>query len=63
MNLRLQHTKMATAFIIAARSFATSCKKYLDVQPVSSFSPGFVFDNVNNAKAALYGTYAALTGD
>jgi len=63
MNTRLQHTKLATAFIIAAMLFATSCKKYLDVQPVSSFAPEFVFDNVNNATAALYGTYAALTGD
>ena len=63
MNIRLQHTKMATAFIIAAMIFATSCKKYLDVQPVSSFGPEFVFDNVSNAQKAVYGTYAALTGD
>jgi hypothetical protein len=63
MNTRLQHTKIATAFIIAVSIFATSCKKYLDVQPVSSFSPEFVFDNVSNARAAIYGTYAALTGD
>jgi len=63
MNTRLQHTKLATAFMLVAIIFATSCKKYLDVKPVSSFGPEFVFDNVSNARAAIYGTYAALTGD
>lgn len=43
--------------------FISSCKKYLDVQPVSSATPDYVFSNVENATKAVLGTYAALTGD
>lgn len=64
MITRLKHTKTAIAIMIVLISMIfASCKKYLDVEPVSSFSPEFVFDNVNNAQKALLGTYAALTGD
>jgi len=41
----------------------TSCKKYLDVKPVSSFGPDYVFGNVANAENALLGVYACLGGD
>lgn len=41
----------------------SSCKKYLDVQPVSSATPDYVFSNVENATKAVLGAYAALTGD
>src|SRR5215204_2982564 len=40
-----------------------SCKKYLDVQPVSSATPDYVFSNIDNAYKAVLGTYANLTGD
>lgn len=40
-----------------------SCKKYLEVEPLSSFGPDYVFDNVVNARTAVIGTYAPLTGD
>ncbi len=40
-----------------------SCKKYLEVQPSSSFDPAFVFSNVENAKRAVLGAYADLGGD
>jgi starch-binding outer membrane protein, SusD/RagB family len=41
----------------------TSCKKYLSVEPVSSFGTNYVFSNVTNAEKAVLGTYAALDGD
>jgi starch-binding outer membrane protein, SusD/RagB family len=47
---------------ILAIGFA-SCKKYLEVDPVSSFGTDYVFDNVVNAQKAVLGTYAPLTGD
>ena len=40
-----------------------SCKKYLEVAPVSSFGTDYVFGSATNAKTALLGVYAALTGD
>jgi starch-binding outer membrane protein, SusD/RagB family len=40
-----------------------SCKKYLNVQPVSSATPDYVFSNVDNAYKAVLGTYASMTGD
>lgn len=40
-----------------------SCKDYLEVEPVSSVDPGYVFSNVTNATNAIYGVYAALGGD
>jgi hypothetical protein len=41
----------------------SSCKKYLDVQPVSSATPDYTFSNVDNAYKAVLGAYAAMTGD
>src|SRR5215216_398671 len=41
----------------------SSCKKYLDVQPLSSATPDYTFSNIDNAYKAVLGTYASLTGD
>jgi starch-binding outer membrane protein, SusD/RagB family len=40
-----------------------SCRKYLEVAPVSSFGPDYVFSNVVNAEKAVLGVYYRLTGD
>lgn len=40
-----------------------SCKKYLDQQPITAVGPDVVFNNVDNARSALVGVYAQLTGD
>jgi starch-binding outer membrane protein, SusD/RagB family len=40
-----------------------SCDNYLDVNPVSSFGPDYVFSNVQNATKAVMGVYAMLGGD
>ena len=43
--------------------FSGSCKKYLEPAPVSSFSPEYVFSNVQNAQKAVLAAYQDLTGD
>jgi SusD family. len=40
-----------------------ACKKYLNLEPVSSFGPDYVFSNVANAQNALMGVYSCLGGD
>ena len=40
-----------------------SCKKYLEPQAVSSFSPDYVFNNVQNAQKAVLGAYQDMEGD
>ncbi len=40
-----------------------ACKDYLEVDPVSSFSPEYVFSNVPNVQKQILGIYNALTGD
>ena len=39
------------------------CKKYLDQQPITAVGPDVVFNSVDNARSALVGVYAQLTGD
>jgi hypothetical protein len=43
--------------------FSVSCKKYLEPSAVSSFSPDYVFGNVQNATKAVMGAYSSLAGD
>ncbi len=50
------------ALTIFALTF-NSCKKYLDLNPVSSFGPDYVFGSVSNAESAVLGVYACLGGD
>ncbi len=42
---------------------AESCEKFLDQQPITSVGPDVVFNSVDNARSALVGVYAQLTGD
>src|SRR5688572_28730174 len=41
----------------------SSCKKYLNVEPVSSFGTDYIFSNIPNAPNAVMGAYACLGGD
>lgn len=41
----------------------SSCKKYLTLNPVSSFGPDAVFGTVANAQKAVFGAYQEMTGD
>ncbi|MCP9752000.1 RagB/SusD family nutrient uptake outer membrane protein [Ferruginibacter sp. HRS2-29] len=63
MKTRLQKKWLVSALVITAILFAVSCKKYLDVKPVSYFDTEFTFDNVNNAQKAVLGAYASAGGD
>lgn len=60
---KLYRLVVAGVCVIMISSSLPSCKKYLDVEPVSSATPEYVFSNVENATKAVLGTYAALTGD
>ena len=53
----------AFAMVLMIAAGFSSCKKYLEVEPVSSFGTDYVFDNVINAEKAVLGTYYSLTGD
>lgn len=52
----------ATGLALLLVTFA-SCKKYLDVEPISSFGPDYVFSNTTNAEKAVLGVYERMTGD
>ncbi|MCH7408401.1 RagB/SusD family nutrient uptake outer membrane protein [Belliella sp. DSM 111904] len=52
-----------TLVLVFSLGTMTSCENYLEVPPVSSFGPDYVFSNVTNATIALTGVYAALGGD
>jgi|KBSSwiS6_1023812.scaffolds.fasta_scaffold01146_2 hypothetical protein len=41
----------------------SSCKKYLDQQPITAVGPDVAFNSVENARSVLVGVYAQLTGD
>lgn len=49
--------------LITSLLIPISCQDFLEVQPVSSFGPDYVFSNVTNAQKALYGVYGTLGGD
>lgn len=51
------------AILLGASALLSSCKHYLDVNPVSSFGPDAVFGTVANAQKAVLGAYQELTGD
>ncbi|MFN4312716.1 MAG: RagB/SusD family nutrient uptake outer membrane protein [Chitinophagaceae bacterium] len=49
--------------VLGASLVLGSCKKYLTVEPVSSFGTDYVFSNTTNAELAVLGAYSALGGD
>ena len=50
------------AFFMAALT-VSSCKKYLDQQPITSVGPEFVFKDVNTTYQAIIGVYSRMVGD
>ncbi|MDO9554457.1 RagB/SusD family nutrient uptake outer membrane protein [Rhodonellum sp.] len=49
--------------VIISLAGLSSCADYLEVTPISSFGPDYVFSNVTNTSKALAGVYATLGGD
>ena len=41
----------------------SSCKDYLEVKPVTSFGPDYVFSDVEKTTQAVLGVYSSLGGD
>src|SRR5215203_4005757 len=60
MKTRLYRWMVCMVLVTTALA---SCKRYLEVEPISSFGTDYVFDNVVNAQKAVLGAYASLTGD
>jgi len=63
MKMSFSKTKNIIAVLGVASTIFASCKKYLDPQPVSVFSPQVIFQNTQYARTAVMGAYNALTGD
>src|ERR1700750_3485794 len=64
--MKLKNQNKYVLYLIAVIAIAIgsgSCKKYLQVQPISSFGADYVFGNVPNAQKAVFGAYSSLTGD
>ncbi|QKJ29567.1 RagB/SusD family nutrient uptake outer membrane protein [Mucilaginibacter mali] len=60
-----QIIKYTSGILLAAGIIAAipSCKKSLEIDPVSTFGPDYVFSNTGNAEKALISAYACLGGD
>jgi hypothetical protein len=65
MKQRLSYKKyfLSAALLVTVMTGIVSCKKYLEVEPISSFGTDYVFDNVVNAEKAVLGVYSRLCGD
>jgi len=55
--------RLAALLLVSLIITAESCEKFLDQQPITSVGPDVVFNSVDNARSALVGVYAQLTGD
>jgi hypothetical protein len=55
--------RLAALLLASLIITAESCEKFLDQQPITSVGPDVVFNSVDNARSALVGVYAQLTGD
>jgi starch-binding outer membrane protein, SusD/RagB family len=63
MLLKSNNKKMLFGLAIAISAIGISCKKYLEVEPVSYFNTGFVFDNPANTRSAVNAIYNSISGD
>ncbi|WCT11921.1 RagB/SusD family nutrient uptake outer membrane protein [Mucilaginibacter jinjuensis] len=59
---KYSHNLLAVVLGVTLTMLA-SCKKYLEENPVASFSTESAFSNVNTATDAVLGVYARLAGD
>ena len=62
MNTKL-FNKLTTLGAICMLLLVSSCKKYLDQQPITEVGPAFVFSDVAHAQQALASVYSRLVGD
>ncbi|HYM92642.1 MAG TPA: RagB/SusD family nutrient uptake outer membrane protein [Chitinophagaceae bacterium] len=62
MNTKL-FNKLTTLVAICMMLLVSSCKKYLDQQPITEVGPAFVFSDVSHVQQALASVYSRLVGD
>ncbi|HVT83655.1 MAG TPA: RagB/SusD family nutrient uptake outer membrane protein [Chitinophagaceae bacterium] len=55
--------KLTTLVAICMTLLVSSCKKYLDQQPITEVGPSFVFSDVAHVQQALASVYSRLVGD
>lgn len=63
MKIKSFYYPLIAIAILAAGTQLSSCKKYLALDPISSFGPETVFGTVANAQKAVLGAYQEMTGD
>lgn len=63
MKLKSFFYPIIAIIILTAGFQLSSCKKYLNLDPISSFGPETVFGTVANAQKAVLGAYQEMTGD
>lgn len=63
MKMQFHNKLIIGLLLLPMISMISSCKKYLDQQPITAYGPEFVFSDVPNAYKALIGVYSQLTGD
>ncbi|MEO8111890.1 MAG: RagB/SusD family nutrient uptake outer membrane protein, partial [Ginsengibacter sp.] len=63
MKIKSFYYPLVVLVLITVGANLSSCKKYLDLQPISSFGPETVFGTVENAQKAVFGAYQEMTGD
>ena len=63
MKIKSFYTTLIVSAGLIASVQLSSCKKYLDLKPISSFGPETVFGTVANAQKAVLGVYQEMTGD
>ena len=54
---------LVAGILFAGATLLSSCKKFIELQPISGSSAGVVFGNVATTQQALMGVYGCLTGD
>lgn len=63
MKNKIVHTAIKCSLFLAATLAIGSCKKFIEVEPVSQYSIPQVFSDVTNATTAVIGVYDELMGD
>jgi starch-binding outer membrane protein, SusD/RagB family len=63
MKIKSFYNLLIAITVLTAGVQLSSCKKYLKLDPISSFGPETVFGTVANAQKAVLGAYQEMTGD
>ena len=63
MKIKSFYNSLIAITVLTAAVQLSSCKKYLKLDPISSFGPETVFGTVANAQKAVLGAYQEMTGD